>query len=51
MIRVLKIGSLGYPAARAPRPQRANQALLPTSTVVTPAADAPVAPTAAAADL
>ncbi len=28
-----------------------NQALLPTSTAVTPAADAPVAPTAAAADL
>jgi hypothetical protein len=28
-----------------------NQALLPTSTAVTPAADAPVAPTVAAADL
>ena len=31
--------------------QEANQALLPTSMVVTPAADAPVAPTIAAADL
>jgi hypothetical protein len=31
--------------------KKANQALLPTSTVVMPAADAPVTPTAAAADL
>ncbi len=31
--------------------KRPNQALLPTSTAVTPAASAPVAPTAAAADL
>jgi hypothetical protein len=35
-------------AADTPRP---NQALLPTSMAVTPAADAPVAPTIAAADL
>jgi uncharacterized membrane protein YphA (DoxX/SURF4 family) len=38
-------------AARSTVKSRPNQALLPTSMAVTPAADAPVAPTAAAADL
>ena len=40
-----------YVATSFDRLKEANQMLLPTSTVVTPAASAPAAPTAAAADL